>query len=308
MPRFSAFTPFGQLRFSSKEATGETHFKALLAAYGGAENFDPAGVQAARCYAQAMVLANCRFALERSQNQSDPAKVSDLLATLEFEHGLTPNAADTIAERRQALAERMEASLGSRPGNIDAKLADILGDGFVAHRITPIADIVTSSLTAGILHAAQSTIGILVRLTGSGIGTGEQTFPYEVISGEGQILAGQRLVIQPGHNVRAEVVTVTSTAPGSFTATFANPHDAESYATNVPFYCVSTTRRRHQILMTPTAIRDAESRRKMNQKMRELSRAVTTWETFEEGSTLTAGPFKVGAGRIGYTPIGEVTF
>ncbi|HEX2882677.1 MAG TPA: hypothetical protein VHO25_24325, partial [Polyangiaceae bacterium] len=102
MPRFSAFTPFGQLRFSSKKSHSQIFYESLFAAYGGEENFRKTGLQGARLYATAMVLGHARYTLDRAGNQFDPLKVGELLPIQEFEHGIIPPKGATIADRRRS--------------------------------------------------------------------------------------------------------------------------------------------------------------------------------------------------------------
>jgi hypothetical protein len=110
----------------------------------------------------------------------------------------------------------------------------------------------------------------------------------------------------------AEVVTVTSTGISlgttdyrTLTATFTKPHPtgAVLLAGDWPYW--HSTKRTALVVLSETAAEDPEARRKVNEQLARQAREVSRWQ-IAGGSSGGAGPFKVGVGKLGVTPIGTI--
>lgn len=315
MPLCSSFNPLGMLALSSKPSQAELIYRSIVASYGGPGKnftFDKGSRQDATAYAQAMGIARARLTLQRAGNQLDPRLVGEMAGYREQEYGLVPGASDTMQQRRGALASRKLLPLGSNQTNTENALRDLLGAGFVSLRTTPVADAVTWPLALGDspmnmqrpeaprklvrLIAPVATLGAPLAVAYSQI-----TTPLVPGSAPVTLLNGDVVVVDPANNSQAERVTVSAVTPSMFTATFTKSHDAGALATTGSFPWWESTKRHSLVIVTAAVAASSEWRRKIHELMQRLARGVSTWDI-----TDGAGPFKVGVGKLGITPIGAL--
>ena len=325
MPVFSAFTPYGQLEFSSLPATPENVHNALVRATGGNYNTDvddENGAQA-RLYAWSRQVARAKQELRRAGNQHEPLKVTDLLPTQERSHHIVPEPGSTSDERRSVLAVRSELTRGNVKESVENALTTLLGDDFVAY--VPL----TPAEGGTAIPADPSTVGTFVEDT-----RGPQAYKiitsiaftgtpvlvqYADIDGSSpnvRVNIGQKLVIDPDKDGLREVVTVTNSvdltfpvAGSFFEATYTKAHAADAaVVTSFPFW--NSTRKHNVVVVKNGRAVDPELRRKVDDVFARLLQGISTWDIIEEdpAGSGCAGPFEVGVGKIGVTPIGKITF
>lgn len=334
MPILSAFTPCGMLTMSSLPSHAETIHGALVKSQGEAYrvNGELNVRQDAKLYAQAMGLARAQYALQGAGNQQFAAKAWDLFPVLEAEHGLVPRPSDTLAERRGALAARMLLPGGASQVNVQNALTALLGDDFIAYIPTAVGDEVLYPTAIGDQPMNLQLPSVLRKLvqiepavtTGLGF---PQSVVYQdlladpapdTISAVPILLVGDHVVVGPDDNGNTETVEVEASSVFvidelnyelRFTATFNKPHPAATLCSTMPYPFWASTKRHSLVVLSATAAADAEARRKTNDLMQRIARGVSTWDVAGETSpgSGVAGPFTVGGGLLGITPIGAVT-
>ena len=312
MPIFSCFTPFGAgFCFSGAPSHGETIFRSMLSALG--KDLESYSVEEgtrmrAFCYAQAMHAARVRYTLEHAGYQLDPLKVAEMLALREGEYGLIPSPYDSIDDRRAALAARMLAPLGGWLNNIRNALLTLLGEDFVQYIPTAYVDAVVTPLNCGdqpMNLVPQNRIPQLLTLL-DGISTGlgsPRWVRYEVVelpsipqpvSGPTlpplNLIVGDSIVVDPGHNTIAESLTVTGLrelVPGvlELQGTFFRPHDAGAAAASFTYPYWLSTKRHNLAVLGAEAAADPETRRKTNELLERMTRVVSTWNIVQEDPT-----------------------
>jgi hypothetical protein len=312
LPKFSAFNPFGALRFSSRPSHGEKFYREIVKALGNGKNYttDFNSLAMARVYAQSMAFGRCQYTLERAGSQFRPSRALELLPALEKEYGLVPDSTASIGERRAELAIAAWIARGGRRSNVEAILTELFGAAFVTYVTIPTANAVispTNAATRGVYAAPGSPraafrTSVAVSRTGTTV-----TISAQLLAGTGAVPEpGSRVVIDPGDPGRVEAVSVISAtlagATLSLTATFAHAHNAGVILATGRHPNLVSTKRRNLFLLSPAAVRDNANRRRLNKAAHRLVRAVSTW-SMTDGS----GPFRVGHGRLGITTIGIVT-
>ncbi len=326
MPRFSAFTRFGHLAFSSKPAQSETIYRSIVAGLGGdGKNFriQPGSRADATAYAQAMGFARARLTLQRAGNQKYAAQVTEMIPVREQEYGLVPGALDTMSQRRAALAQAKLLPLGNAQVVVDNALRALLGADFLAFRTTTKDELVTWPTSLGDQPQNLQVPTVprkLFRLLGPVTGPGPQTVRMQQIavpvspgSTSNAPLVGDQLVVDPENDARTEVVTITAVAApvaGQFdiAATYTSAHDGGCTATTQPYPMWASTKRHSLVVLTNAAASDPEKRRKVHEKLAKILRGVSTWSITDGAGGVTGGPFRVGVGRLGITTIGSVSF
>lgn len=312
MSRFSAFNPFGHLRFSSRPSHGAKIYAEIVKLLGNGENYtdDFDSLAMARVYANAMAFGRLKYALERAASQFRPTRVLELLPELEREYGLVPEAGATIPQRRAELVVAAWIARGARRSNVEAIFTQLFGAGAVQYVTVAIADAVVSSgapeergvyvrpgtpRMAFRLNAAIATIGAPVSVQAT------------LVAGDGPAPAvGSRIVIDPSDHGRVEAVTVAAaTLVGSaltITTTFTKAHVAGTVLATGRHPNIVTNKRHNVFVASSTATRENRTRQRLNRAAYRLLRGVSTW-SITDGS----GPFKVGVGKLGTTTIGAVT-
>jgi len=321
VPKYSAFTPYGHLVFSSKKAHGERIFFALRNGLGEPdENFtsDFDSEAMSRIYATAIGLSRLRHTLERAGIQFRPDRILELLPRAEDEYGLSPQFDATIDDRRVELGRATVKPGGAQRSNITRLLDDRLGSDFIVYRTVPTGELVTSPPTMpgnGNFTAPLSTRGKLSRVTGSiPLLSTPLDLTFTHVSGALTLEPGAALVIDPDKEGLREAATISTTVPpvvdslgnGSVRIDRPNPkgHDVGALFTTAPFPFWVSTKRTAVIVLSDAAARDPEKRRLVDEVMRKNARGVSTWGIVDSAGA--TGPFKVGTTGLGLTTIGSI--
>lgn len=321
MPRYSAFTPYGHLSFSSKKAHGERIFFAMRNGLGEPDenvtsDFDSEAMS--RIYAQAIGLSRLRHTLERAGVQFRPDRILELLPRAEDEYGLTPKFDSSIDDRRVELGRATVKPGGAVRSNITRLLDERLGADFLVYRTVPTGELVTSPPTMpgnGNFVAPMSTRGKLSRVTGS-IATLATTISiaFTHVAGGLAMDPGALIVLDPDKEGLREAATVSATSPpaidaqGDGTATIIRTdpksHDPGALFTTAPFPFWVSTKRTALIVLSDAAARDPEKRRIVDEVMRKNARAISRWAIVDSAGA--TGTFKVGTTGLGLTTIGSI--
>lgn len=312
--RLSAFSPLGALKLSGREAPAKAMYLARIRAMVDAYDTSEGSRQDCTAFAQAMIEAGANEYIKRAGEQRVPSKTWDMLPTRETEYGLVPYPHDTVAERRAAYLAWRRLPAGSNYPNVRQALADLLGADFVALRTTKAAELVVYPSTCGVspMNLQAPTVPRKIAVTGAAVSLlGSVGIHYtmadQVADPFGRyvsdLLVDDVLVIDPGKLGIEERVTVTAVVDGVFTATYTKPHDVGALCITQPYPMWTSNQRHATIVVSAAASVDPEKRRKVDDLMSRYARVVSTWQIVEGTSTTTAGPFKVGEGLIGITPI-----
>lgn len=321
MPRFSAFTPFGQLAFSSKLSMADRIYRAMKGAVSDAFDMSVGTHQEAKVYAAARGMARAGMALVRAGNQAQFAKATDLLPLLEADYDLTPGAIDNINTRRVRGAAAERLSRGAALENIVASLRTILGSSFLAVRtltaaeatVYPVAPYGDARVNA-LLPTAQARH---VKLTNGATAAGGLLVGYTNLDptrGEVALLAGDVVMVQPENSGLSEKVTVIAvTGSGStrqFAATFARAHDVGAIVTTMPWPYQWSTKRSYLIVVAAGAAIDINLRRLVDEFMSRVVPATSQWAIVQPTTqgALTVGPFTLGTSPLGAVPLGTTAF
>lgn len=305
MPLLSAFTPCGMLEMADRPSHGQAMYEAMRRNLSPEEGFaiDFDSPQQARLYAQAMVFAAAHYGLERAGNQSVPRKAIESIRILERDYRIIPRAGATLRERQEAIEARMLESRGARRESVEAALAAALGADFVEYRTTPNAERTSlPGLPGDVGNFVLATPPKVVRFDGAVSILGSPVaVPYTVLLGE-TLQTGDYLCVDvsPSQS-RTERVRVTATTTGTFTATFTHPHDSGTEGTTGHAPVWTSNQRHALVVLEASAAQDQERRRAAHETMARVARGPSTWQ-ITDGD----GPFKVGVGMLGVTPIGTL--
>ena len=322
MPRFSLFTPLGHLRFSRLPAMGQRLFESGAASLGdgrpGTYAIARGGRTFAWLYAWSMVLATIELFQRRAGEQWDPERATDLLEVQERERGSIPRAGWTIGQRRARLARMRRLIQDVSRNGVATALAELLGESFLAFVPTAKADAVSYPASLGDSPQLLATPGAISRRVASlGTSIANVGSPVTVTYGERaggvawELRAGDVVVIEPENPDRAERVTLAAAfdsdggAPYYLTFTPTKPHAAvvSILRASWPFWV--GTKRHSLVFLTAAAAGDPEARRLVQWLMERYMRATSTWDIVGANDDgVTAGPFKVGVGKLGITPLG----
>lgn len=300
---FSAFSPFGQWRFSGALAPALlifNEFKRNL----GVDNYsdDDDSLVTAKLYALAIGLASALGTAERAGIQFRPDRALELLPVLEREVGRQPEPNETLTERRRIVAALLRISQGARASNIHSVLSTALGDGFLRYVPSAASDPRPLVPTDSGSYAAPGTEKVSVRVTQHILVTGAETeVTYEVIQGSRGLIAGDKIVINPGDHGRRETVAVSAVGDGTFTAEFVGVHTIGTVGIVGRFPSQTNTKRHNTFVLSTQAAISAKARKTANFFAARLLRGVSTWSVSDE-----SGPFCVGVGRLGVTTIGAI--
>ncbi len=319
MPRFSMFTPFGALAFSSQPSRVENIYRATVANLGSSYDTTPGTNVEASVYASSRELARARYVLDRAVNNADPLKATEMLPVLEAEYGLTPGPTDILPARRRALAARKLLPKGATYANITNSLATLLGSGFLAYRVTQAVEAANYPSAGGASPGNFARVGTqlkVVRLsTAISMGLGSpQTVaytPFAITSGQVTLTVGDVLVVDPAIPGITERVTVTASSATTITATFAKPHDAQTLATTQLYPYWTSSQRHAMVVVTPAVAFDGDKRRQIHELMARIARGVSTWDIVPSVDATHTAPFTIGdavLGRVGYAGLTSVVF
>ena len=326
MPRFSIFAPFGHLRFSRVPPIGQRLFDLGAEALGGGRPGTYAITRAdngrtfAWLYAWAMTLGTVYLLEERAGRQWDPARVTDLLELQERERGSIPQAGWTVDQRQAQLARMRRLIQDVSANGLEGAMTELLGDAFLAYVPTAIADVVNfpPALGDSPMLLAEPTLPRRVASLLTPISTVGSSVIVNYAEREPGIewtlTAGDVVVIEPENPDRAELVTLVDafdsdgSGPYFLQLTPANPHAAGVSILRAPFPMWAGSKRHSLVILAEADAEDPETRRLAQWLMERYARGTSTWDLAgANAGDLTAGPFTVGGGKIGVTPIGLVT-
>lgn len=326
MPRFSLFTPFGHLRFSRVPAIGKRLFDLGAESLGGNRPGTYAITRAnngrtfAWLYAWAMTLGSVYLLEERAGQQWNPSRATDLLALQEREHGSIPQAGWTV-DQRQAQLARMRVLIQDVSANgLSGALAELLGAAFLAYVPTAKGTQVNWPVTLGdspmllALPSLPRRVASLLSPIASVGAVVTVNYGQRAADVEWQLTAGDVVVVEPENPDRAERVTISaagdSDGSGPFFLRFTpqHAHAAGVSILRAPFPMWSGSKRHSLVILSHADAEDPEVRRLAQWLLERYARASSTWDLAgANAGDLTAGPFTVGGGKLGITPIGLVT-
>jgi hypothetical protein len=311
VPAFSAFTPFGALRFSSRPSHGEQIYREMVKSLGSGANYsdDFDGLVAARLYMWAMALGRCKYEIERLGHQWDPRRSLEGLPVLERELGIVPERGSTIAQRRAEVVVASRIARGGSRSNVEAVLAELFGADFIAYVTTAPADAVVwpaAPADVGVYDRPGSPRGVFETLDSVIVNSNPVAVRCQLVAGEiGTMRSGRRFVIDSGNYSRTEAVEIQSVSiagdVATVTATFTNPHSRGVTVATGRQPNQATSLRHNLFVMSPAAAADAKKRRRLHKAAHRLVRGISTWSAADD-----SGPFQVSVGRLGITTIGAV--
>lgn len=299
MPQYSAFTPFGHLRFARGPSRFRVIYRSMRDGLGmGEGDYAPvygpnATHQEARVYAAARCIAIADGQIERARNEGRPGKVQQLLPDMERDYTLAPAAGATCAERRAALDLAWKVVRGSRKEALDDALTTLLGSDFL--ECVPGKDLVTppTQYPAAPASAGNYKLNALWRVysldtPGTLIGVRNLDFT-DLIAGQPWLKVGDVIVLDGANTGLVEAVTVDailarmdSAELGKLTftvqVTLTKPHSQGITCTTAPFPFLTSTQRHLRVRVTDACALDPVRRAAINALMRRHVRGVTTWE------------------------------
>lgn len=317
MPRFSAFSRFSHLRFSSQPTDAQRIYEDMVSNQGSGKNFsdDFDSVNAGRLYANSMAFARAKLTTERAGNQFRPTKAVEMLPSLEWEFGITPGATQTIRQRQTAVAAAAKIAIGARYENVVDVLTALLGSDFRAYLTIPVVDAVDSTSNPGFdgNYVPPGTIATVGRILEDLVPGGATTVLCEILNDGPALFAGQRVAFDVPIRSRSEWQILAAVTSIDMTLSPTLPHAAGTFFTTGRTATLSSTKRQNLVVLSAAAAANPEKIRVTNEALRKLLRGVSTWSICGENPTpRTAGPFKVGpgvgSGLLNFTPIGSVSF
>lgn len=316
MPRFSCFTPFGMLRFSSRSSRWESLYRQLVDAY--AETFDltPGNYAEAKFYALSCLSAAGYEMSEQLNAERDPRRLYRLLRQREREYGIVPDPNSMLEERRAEVAARMISAAGSSRNAITIGLQTLLGADFLGLRTTQSGEglvwpnVNPTSGTVGVFKrtAAETKIA---KLTGPAF-PGNMWVSYAHPGGGNTAFGvGEVLSLDLENTARAERVTVdeirTFGGETQFRATFAKPHSVGVSVTTGPALAWSSNYRRYLIVVSDSVATSRRLRGKIHELMNRIVRGSATWAIASPTSPGITGPFRLPT-ALGTKPLGALSY
>jgi hypothetical protein len=306
MPKFSAFTPFGHLRFSSRPPTGQVLYEEEVRLYGGETNistsFDDSPINA-EIYSESMQRARAKDNATLAGQQFIPLRAVPMLPKLESEFGLVPGPKESIRARQKAVSAAAKISRGARLENVYSVLRELLGDDLIA--IVPTVkglhtETSDSPELVGLWKIPGTQKGVY-RLTRAISTVGVPiTVPIEYVAGEpGGFPTGPQVIVDVGDANRTECVYVNNGTATSFQATFTKPHNKGTLVASGRVPNLGSTKRHTNFVLSIAAMADPEKRRIANRALAKLMRGISTWSLVQENEGGGAGPFVIGESPIG---------
>lgn len=308
MPRCSAFTPFGLMSFS-RRTPAQDIYRAMVAGQSAAFDMTKGTPAEAEAYATSMALARARASIVSARNQHDPGKAYEMLPTTERDFGVVPGETDTIAQRQRVVAARNLISRGPRAESIENALRTLLGDVYVGYRVTSNTEktVVPADPTNGPgVFARDSIPSKVFCLTSTASMPGvEVPFTYARLGDDDgvRLVAGDIACVEPEHSTQTEKVTILSVSELTATAVFTKGHGVGASVIAGPVPIWRSTKRHVFVVVTSLAAIDPETRRKVHDLMRRISRAVTTWSIIQASSSTTIGPFTLELSPLDTVPL-----
>lgn len=308
---FSAFAPFGMLRFSSRKPVAQVFFESMRQSIGGDENTrsDFAGPMIAHLYATSMALARVQRGIDRVNENRIPHRSEEAIELHERDYRIVVPAGATYDERRSALAVAESLSQGCAIDVVESALSALLGDALIAVRTHTSSEVKVSPSSWALPPASWKLPRVAskwYRLNGPVVDAGAYTLGCVGLTGDTPpIVAGDVITVDPGKLGVQE--TVTTRASGSnVVATFSLTHEADALVTTAPWPTMTSTARHVLIVVTSAVARSKAWRRKVGTLCKKMLRATDRWSLVEETSTDTLGPFIPGAGIPGVTVLTEI--
>jgi len=340
MPLLSWFTPLGLLKLSGKPSRAQLFYDQMVASVGGQLSTDAGTHVEASIYARAMACGRASVLLEHACDQQWPSRALELIPSREREYGLVPAPTDTITDRREALAAARLLPRGACAIVLQELFGAAFGDDFLFVRAAPSDEAVNYPEALGdapmnlqATSVPRKFICLLDSVTGAA--PAAHTLRYEALDpnestvdetqfditkqiATTRLLVGDVVVIDSETPTRTEAVAVTAAgvlfsdgdvlndpAYRTFTGVITQTHAAGASATTIPFPLWASSKRHYTIVLTEDAAADAETRRKANELAARVFAGVATWSV-GGGAGSSAGPFTIGVGMLGITPIGTI--
>lgn len=323
MPKFSMFTPFGALAYSSNPSLVEKIYHANIANMNtkDGENFNlnPGSHIEASIYARSRVQAMARYHITRAYNNANPNKATETIPLLERELEISPGPHDNLHFRRAVVAARTLLPNGATYINVTNALAALLGSGFVFYYVTPAADVINFPITGGdspgnfVSPATVIKNYLITSNVSAVIGSPVTVGCVGFIPGTPVLQAGDILTVDAKIYGQTERVTVSNPTSSSFVGTFTKAHDANTFASTAPYPFWRSTQRHNLVIVTRAVAEDVEKRRQINELLARMLRGVSTWDIVPEDESTpgTTAAYVVGdavLGRVGYAGVESVTF
>jgi hypothetical protein len=316
MPKFSIFTPLGHLKFSSAKPLGQQLFETGKAGFGTSFKIERGSRVFAWLYAWSMSLATLKVRLDRAGKQWDPRFVYEYIDEYEGDRGIVPRPGQSFAERREELVWRRKLLPKPTRANVENMFHERIGAAFLAFLPTSKADVVNwpESLGESPMLLARANLPRALAKTKAPIaspGSQQWVFYERHSSGvEWELRDRDVVVIEPEVPDRAERVTVLAITAGdeagySIRVLPTKAHPAGATIARAPLPIWTGTKRRSLVVLSAEGAEDPEIRRRAHEVLERMLRATSTWDLAganEDGES--AGPFTVGGGKLGVTPIG----
>lgn len=309
----SIFAPPGHRLISGREPIGKRYYNDKVRNYGADQNFPDDEHLRGKLYADAMLSASIHLLLDRAKNELHPLSTQTFLPLHEQEIGATALPSDTLKQRRERVYRLRRLNINGRISTIHAALKDFLGDDLSFYRTTRVGELRTFDKgpqnRTNYLHVGRNTPIRMLRLTVPVVRLGVSLrVPTEFLGGDPEpYTVGQVVLVDPGRNSRGERVTIEDIDATGLTATFQQPHDAQTVVTSGHNPRYRTTKRMHHIVLKNGAATDPYKVATVHELMRRLVKGTAVWQVLEETATATAGPFEAGVSPPGITSIGVVT-
>ncbi len=290
------FTKLGLFKLNGEKPVGRRIYDSIVGALGGQLSAEPGTLGDNFAAATALAAAEASIAADRAFEQQLPDHVYELLPQKEDEYGLYPSPSDSIPTRRAALKARMLLPNGMTRINVENILKGLLGSNFVGWRVTHPDERVMWPLALG--DQPQNLVPanvqrILMRLTttvSKNLGVAQyvvytQLFPT---ADAPTLKVGDKVVIEPEIKARTEVVEVLESFKSGndfvFLAVFNREHEPMCVATTMPFPVWTSSQRESLVVVKPSVVKDAETRRKIAEVLERVFRGVSTWAIAQEGT------------------------
>ena len=305
MPRFSAFSAFGQLEFSGSPSVHQKIYTSLSNLLGGQYDLTVGGHAEASLYARSRAIARAQQCIRRAGNQQLPMKCLELLPQQEASYGLVPSMAETTLQRQQALAARMQLPGGAVRTNLVNALSSLLGSSFVELRTLAPSEAAVSEPTSNFARLSR-TIRVVSLVTPVVLLGSPSTVTFGSVDptiAAPALVLGDVLTVQPENTGLCEVVTVTGVTPTTLTATFTKAHDIGAVCTTQNWPRWISSQRTFLVVVTSTAAINAVTRRAISDLMNRICPGPSTWEIVQKtGGAL--GPLTLNVSPLGTAPLG----
>jgi hypothetical protein len=311
--KFSAFAPFGHFRFSGKPPVGQTIYGAMRESMGGDENLGDDSFTGPICgemFATAMALAVVQRTVDRVNLERVPHTSNELIARHERDFRIVVPAGATMEDRRAALETAELLARGCDSVTVQDALSDLLGSALIAVRVAGPTEYVVSPAnwdTTGPGNWKKAGKESKWRQLTASVDPGSYAITSTDLNGGGAFIGGDVAVIDPGLSGIQEKVTIVGSGGSTVTATFVRHHDVGANITTEPWPWAQTTSRHVLVVVTAAISHSTAWRKKIAALLGKMLRAVDTWDVVEESAPGLLGPFTVGVGMIGITPIVQMT-